>query len=104
MWELKNGLIPAGKDVLHHCDNPPCVRDDHLFLGTQKDNNQDCCRKGRNSRGERHYRAILTEQSVREIRSLKSAGVKARTIARRYSVAKTTIYSITERHNWKHVL
>jgi len=27
--------------VLHRCDNDQCVRPDHLYLGTQKDNNRD---------------------------------------------------------------
>src|SRR5947207_10170629 len=32
-WELTSGAIPDGIHLLHHCDNPPCVRPDHLFLG-----------------------------------------------------------------------
>jgi hypothetical protein len=46
-WELHNGPIPDGLLVLHRCDNRPCVRPDHLFLGTHKDNTLDAMSKGR---------------------------------------------------------
>lgn len=44
---LKNISVPKGLQVLHRCDNPSCVNPDHLFIGTQKDNIQDCLAKGR---------------------------------------------------------
>jgi len=54
-WTIANGPIPKGLFVLHKCDNPSCVRIDHLFLGTHTDNVRDCLRKGR-YRNWQHYK------------------------------------------------
>ena len=52
-WELANGPIPDGLNVLHHCDNPPCCDTEKcLFLGTQADNVADMEAKGRGRFGQ----------------------------------------------------
>ena len=78
-WILHNGQIPAGMNVLHRCDNYPCVRPEHLFLGTQRDNMCDAARKGRlrngGRSGERNCNSKLDGADVRLMRGLWRTGL-----------------------------
>lgn len=106
-FELHNGIAPGDLFVCHRCDNPPCVRPGHLFLGTQKDNLADMVRKGRGSkvraRGEAVGQAVLTERDVREIRRRAASGEQHTSIARDFGVTKNNIGHIVRRRTWKHV-
>lgn len=101
-WELTNGEIPDGLLVLHHCDNPACVRPDHLFLGTHVDNSKDMVQKGRVARGVRHHKAKLTEEQIKEIR-LKHSNhqIPQKQIADEYGVGQPQISRILSRTHWK---
>jgi len=101
-YRLLVGPIPAGMFVCHHCDNPSCVRPDHLFLGTPADNSHDRDAKGRGVRGERQHSARLTADQVREIREL-SPSIPGTDLAKRYGVAKSSISAVRNGRTWKWV-
>ena len=136
-WKLHHGTpIPPGMLVCHTCDNPQCVRPDHLFLGTRSDNAQDASAKGRLARGrkprkecvprpyhhlrghpernpsvthpesrpraEKHYKAKLTWEQVREMRALYATGQYSfRALAKRYNMTSVGVSGICRHHTWK---
>lgn len=71
---LTSGDVPDGMWVLHHCDNPSCVRPDHLYAGTHAENVADRDRRGRTLNGERHGATRLSDATVVEIRALYASG------------------------------
>lgn len=88
--------------LLHACDVPACVRPDHLRKGTQLDNIRDCIGKGRNAKGERFERTILTAAQVRGV--LDRVGMQTQTsMARELGVSLQTINDIVRGRNWKHI-
>ena len=99
-WERANGPIPQGLEVCHHCDNPACVRLDHLFLGTRQDNAADMARKKRAPYGEIHHAAKLTEADVRSIRADTRL---QREVADDYGITISNVHRIQARKTWKHV-
>jgi hypothetical protein len=103
-YGLAYGPIPAGMDVLHRCDNPPCVNPEHLFLGTHADNMADKVAKGRGAMGERQGAAKVTDDIVREIRERHSAGgISRKQLAREYGLSRNATRSIILRLTWRHV-
>lgn len=54
--------LAPGEFACHTCDNPPCVRPEHLYPGTRVDNAQDAVRRGRMATGDRHGSHIHPEK------------------------------------------
>ena len=101
-YEMHYGPISADVLVCHHCDVKPCVRPDHLFLGTKTDNAMDASRKGILVHGMNHAEAKLTDEDVRAIRLLKGRLSQVK-IAAKYGVFQTTISQILTGKTWRHV-
>ncbi len=110
-FELAWGTpIPPGMSVLHRCDNPPCVRPGHLWLGTDADNLADMRAKGRARHfvgrvqaGEANHNAKLTDDAVREIRRLRATGLLQREIAERLGVHTGTVGYVLRGATWNKV-
>lgn len=99
-WELAHGSINDGLFVCHRCDNPPCVRPEHLFLGTHRDNMRDCFEKGR------HPAAwhLLTKEQVADVRRTyrkNVVGFGQRALAKRLGCSPSTIQKIVENKTWR---
>jgi hypothetical protein len=103
-WIDRNGPIPEGMCVCHTCDNPPCWNTDHLFLGTQGDNNKDRHQKGRSRggrlQGEKHHQARL---SVGDVLAIRASVDRSGDLAERYGMTQSNINSIRSGRRWSHV-
>jgi len=104
--------IPPGVNVPHRCDNPLCVRPDHLFLGTHADNVADRVSKGRSAMGrtgwavhpptgEKHHSAKLTNDQVAEIRERHARGETNVALAKQFGVSRSLIWRIVRNMNWR---
>lgn len=103
-WVIHFGPIPEGLFVLHRCDCKLCVRPDHLWLGTGRDNINDMISKGRSLIGERNHKARVTAQQVIEIRSLYHTGLYSQQeLGDRVGINQATISSIILHKTWRHL-
>ncbi len=102
-YELAFSPLPEGTLVCHRCDNPGCVRPEHLFEGTQQDNMRDMASKGRGARlgGARNPRAKLDWAQVGQIRErYAQGGITQSALARLYGVSAAAIRFIVTGRTW----
>jgi hypothetical protein len=98
-WALKYGPIPTGLHVLHRCDNRPCVKITHLFLGTQKDNALDYAQKfGRTSFG----RKVPADAPVKIVMSKGKKMIAAK--AKKGTSAEEQLAKLLKKHDFDQLL
>lgn len=104
-WKIAGRELPAGKWILHICDQPRCVNIRHLFVGDHAMNVADKMSKGRHRgpRGERCAQHILNIDQVQKIRTLyATTKIQVGELAIQFNVTRGTIKAITQGLNWKH--
>ncbi|MBI4672784.1 MAG: HNH endonuclease [Chloroflexi bacterium] len=115
-YEIYRGAIPDGLLVCHTCDNSSCVRAEHLWLGTARDNRYDAMQKGRIARGnrhgththpesvlrgERHVRAKLTLGQVEQIQEMCKQGAPQRVVAQVFGISRGHVGHIVRGESWR---
>lgn len=83
--------------VLHKCDTKPCVRPDHLYVGTNADNMRDC-----SLRSHRITRKLSYEDAI-AIRRRCMLGHLKKDLAVEYGVTKGAIQQVVSRKTFRHV-
>lgn len=87
---LGRKLAPVER-VLHYCDFPPCVRDDHTFIGTQGDNIRDMAAKGR------HGSEKLRASGRCDVRALYATGEwTQKELAEKFGVHQTRVSQLVK--------
>lgn len=121
------GEIPDDKLVLHKCDNPLCVRKEHLFLGTHEDNMADMKMKNRAAplrsdilkygddhwtrkkphllaRGDNHGNSKVPSETILKIRAeFAAGGITKSDLGRKYGYVKSHICRLISGESWKHL-
>lgn len=125
------GKIEDGLHVCHSCDNRKCFNPKHLFLGTAKDNMEDCSIKGRTGarpkppiswqkrfpdkvpRGENHHlygarinlgeSHPLSKLTNEAVIYIRSSGEKGVVLAKKYGVTQSLISAVRKNKIWTHV-
>lgn len=77
----------------HHCDNPACVRPEHLYAGTAADNVSDKMTRGRH-RGNHRLTKAQVEAIIADPRVY-------REIAQQYGISTSNVGMIKQRLTWK---
>ncbi len=100
-YELANGPVPDGLEVMHKCHRGICVRPSHLEAGTHTKNVQDSAEVG-------HYHVPrpkgqkLTVSDLAAIDALLAAGTLQAHIAEQFGVSKgwVSLYARGERRQY----
>jgi hypothetical protein len=110
MLKLKTKELGFETKTRHTCDNRICVNPNHVIAGSAKDNSADMIERNRQSCGEKHHSAKLSEADaikiLQEYTTDKQNGRLYGSLERlsdKYHQSKQAVYRLTSGQTWKHL-
>lgn len=97
---LHHRADPGELIIRHICDNPKCVRVDHLLSGTHADNVKDRTERGRSACGINNGRTKLKPNDIPKIRQLITDGISDTLIGKQFGVNHKAIGNIRNGKTW----
>jgi hypothetical protein len=113
---LVHKRLSKDKMICHRCNNPSCVRPDHLFEGNASDNARDAYYKGKlnitNISKDTQFKSgnrvnnigPIDSCTVIEIRKLYSEGITQVNLAKQYGFTRNVIWKIVNNKSYTHLL
>lgn len=106
-YAMRFGEPPPHLHVCHRCDNPKCINPDHLFLGTDLDNQNDSKNKCRSSsirseyKGPGHPCARLTiDQCKAIVADFETGTYTKRALGEKYGISGNHAGKIIRGDHW----
>jgi len=110
MTKLNNYDLPHTVLACHTCDNRGCVNPNHLYEGSPKDNSTDMIERNRQSCGENHHSAKMTEEQARDCIEIYTADKQngrlygsLERLALKHNLSKQVIYRCVSGKTWRHL-
>ena len=110
MMKLNNFDLPPEVLTRHSCDNRGCVNPRHLLEGSAKDNSADMVERNRQSCGENHHSAKMTEAQARDcIQTYQTDKQNGRLygslerLAKKHNLSKQVVYRCVSGKTWCHL-
>lgn len=100
---LANGSLPTDQEICHHCDNPSCVRPEHLFAATHAENMADSVTKGRlgsrPAKGDRNGGNKYRPSVIRRVLAL-AGTMSQQAISSKTGVSQSHVSRIIRHQSW----
>jgi len=95
---ILSGRLPTNECpmALHHCDNPICVRPEHLYWGSAANNHDDMVARGRRASvaGSRNPNARITAKMAKAMIAARRSGHTMQRIAGDFGVSVGSVWSV----------